>query len=67
MYHCTDHTLLYIHSRNFLHIDLKGDNVIISANKNNPYPVIIDFGKSTETSRGKFYTLSLRDQDKYRK
>ena len=66
MYHCAD-ALLYIHSCNFLHNDLKGDNVIISGNKNNFYPVIIDFGKSTETSKGKFYKLSVRDQDNYRK
>ena len=68
MYHCAD-ALLYIHSRKFLHNDLKGDNinVIISGSKNNFYPVIIDFGKSTETSNGKFYKLPLGDQEKYRK
>ena len=65
MYHYAD-ALLYIHSRNFLHNDLKGGNVIISGNKNNFFLLIIDSGKSTETSKGNFYKLSLRDQDKYR-
>ena len=56
MYHCAD-ALLDIHSCNFLHNDLKGDNVIISGNKNNFYPVIIAFGKSTETSRQILHAL----------
>ena len=66
MYECSD-ALLYIHSKGYLHNDLKGDNVIISDDNNTLHPVIIDFGKSTTLSKGKLYKLSQRDQDKYRK
>lgn len=66
VYECSD-ALLYIHSKGYLHNDLKGDNVIISDDNNPLHPVIIDFGKSTTLSKGKLYKLSQRDQDKYRK
>ena len=66
MYECAD-ALLFIHSKDYLHNDLKGDNVIISDANNSLHPVIIDFGKSTTLAKGKVYQLSLRDQEKYRK
>ena len=66
MYECAD-ALLFIHSKDHLHNDLKGDNVIISDVNNSFHPVIIDFGKSTTLARGKLYKLSLRDQEKYSK
>lgn len=66
MYECAD-ALLFIHSKDHLHNDLKGDNVIISDVNNSLHPVIIDFGKSTLLTKGKLYKLSLRDQEKYRK
>ena len=40
---------------------------IISDHNNTLHPVIIDFGKSTTIPQGKYYKLSQRDQDKYRK
>ena len=63
MYECAD-ALLFIHSKEHLHNDLKGDNVIISDINNSLHPVIIDFGKSTLLTKGKLYKLSLRDQEK---
>lgn len=63
MYECAD-ALLFIHSKDHLHNDLKGDNVIISDVNNSLHPVIIDFGKSTTLAKGKLYKLSLRDQEK---
>ena len=66
MYECAD-ALLFIHSKDHFHNDLKGDNVIISDVNNSFHPVIIDFGKSTTLARSKLYKLSLRDQEKYRK
>ena len=66
MYECAD-ALFFIHSKDHLHNDLKGDNVIISDVNNSLHPVIIDFGKSTLLTKGKLYKLSLRDQEKYRK
>ena len=59
-----------IHSKDNLHNDLKGDNVIIrqvSDVNNSLHPVIIDFSKSTLLTKGKSCKLSLRDQEKYRK
>lgn len=41
MYECAD-ALLFIHSKDYLHNDLKGDNVIISDANNSLHPVIID-------------------------
>ena len=68
MYECV-HALLFIHSKEHLHNDLKGDNVIISDVNTSLHPVIIDFGKSpcSTLAKGKLYQLSLRDQEKYRK
>ena len=66
MYECAD-ALLFIHSKEHLHNDLKGDNVIIGDADHSLHPVIIDFGKSTTIAKGKLYRLSLRDQEKYRK
>ena len=66
MYECAD-ALSFIHSKEHLHNDLKGDNVIISVVNNTLHPVIIDFGKSTTLAKGKLYKLSLRDQEKYKK
>lgn len=66
MYECAD-ALLFIHTKGYLHNDLKGNNVIISDDNNSLHPVIIDFGKSTTVSKGKLCKLSLQDQKKYRK
>ena len=66
MYECAD-ALYYIHSKEYLHNDLKGDNVIINENSNSLHPVIIDFGKCSKIAGGKLYHLSPRDQEKYRK
>ena len=43
-------TLHFIHSKGFLHNDLKTDNVLIDRGDGDQFrPVIIDFGKSKET------------------
>lgn len=66
MYECAD-ALYYIHSKEYLHNALKGENVIINENSNSLHPVIIDFGKCSTIAGGKLYHLSPRDQEKYRK
>ena len=66
MYECAD-ALLFIHTKEHLHNDLKGDNVVISDFDHSLHPVIIDFGKSTTVAKGRLYRLSLREQEKYRK
>ena len=54
MYECAD-ALLFIHSKDHLHNDLKDDNVIISDVNNSLHPVIIDFSKSKTLAKGKLY------------
>ena len=47
-----------------IHNDLKGDNVVLSSS---PVvkPVIIDFGKACETTKGKKYKLTEKEKKKY--
>lgn len=52
VFECAD-ALYYTHSKEYLHNDLKGDNVIINETHNSLHPVIIDFGKSTTIARAK--------------
>jgi len=66
MYGCAD-ALYFIHSKEYLHNDLKADNVIINEGNNSLHPIIIDFGKSTTLPKSKVYLLSPRDQERYRK
>ena len=66
MYECAD-ALYFIHSKEYLHNDLKADNVIINEGNNSLHPIIIDFGKSTTLAKGTVSHLSLRDQERYRK
>ena len=65
MYECAD-ALYFIHSKEYLHNDLKADNVIINEGNNSLHPIIIDFGKSTNLAKGKVYHVSPRDQERYR-
>jgi len=62
---CAD-ALYFIRSKEYLHNDLKADNVITNGGTNSLHPVIIDFGKSTTLAKGKVYHLSPRDQERYR-
>lgn len=52
MYECA-HALSFIHSKGYLHNDLKGDNMIISEVDKMLHPIIIDFGKSTTKPKAK--------------
>ena len=63
--------LSHIHSKNYIHCDLKGDNIMIRngfGDAANQYTaVIIDFGKMKEMSKAKIYKLSLKEQERYGK
>ena len=50
-----------------IHNDLKGDNVVLSSSPVLPKvkPVIIDFGKACETTKGKTYKLTEKEKKKY--
>ena len=72
--------LNYLHtSADFIHNDIKGDNVVFG--KSNDFPVssattdtggnqfqvlLIDFGKATKTTEGKLYRLTELEKESYR-
>ena len=56
-----------MHKKGFLHNDLKGDNVLLSNYDNAIHPVIIDFGKCRSITNPKRYSLTAKEQRKYKK
>jgi len=50
-----------------IHNDLKGDNVVLSSSQvcHKVKPVIIDFGKACESTKGKAYRLTEKEKRKY--
>ena len=48
----TGEILLFLHTKGFLHNDLKGNNVVLDGA--NHKPVVIDFGKSRKISKARF-------------
>ena len=62
--------LSHIHSKNYIHCDIKGDNIMVrngAGDAANQYTAVIDFGKMKEISKDKIYKLSLKDQERYGK
>jgi serine/threonine protein kinase len=57
--------LSHIHSKNYIHCDIKGDNIMVRNGAGDA--VIIDCGKMKEISKAKIYKLSLKDQERYGK
>ena len=61
--------LEHLHNRHkLLHNDLKADNIILASTAltNSIGPVIIDFGKACEISKGRVYNLSQRQREQYK-
>ncbi|KAJ7380875.1 hypothetical protein OS493_004458 [Desmophyllum pertusum] len=60
--------LQFVHSKGFLHNDLKGDNVLLERRDSHFNPVIIDFRKSTRIgeARNQRRFRSTEKQRKYR-
>ena len=60
--------LAHIHSKGYIHCDIKSDNIVIKKRDKEHYSaVIVDFGKVKAMSAAKLYKLSLREQEKYGK
>jgi serine/threonine protein kinase len=56
-----------LHEKDFIHCDLKGDNIVINEINGKYFPVVIDFGKMKKTSEAKLKTLSSKEKEKYAK
>ena len=64
--------VIYVHNKDMLHNDIKGDNVLLSSQTtgdgmSNMHAVLIDFGKCRSVKNPKKYTLNAKEQEKYRK
>ncbi|CAB4011817.1 probable serine threonine- kinase gdt4 [Paramuricea clavata] len=62
----TAEALYFMHKKGFLHNDLKSDNIVLSEENNAIHPVIIDFGKCRSLSNPKRYSLTAKEQKKYK-
>ena len=61
----TSEALSHIHSKGFIHGDIKSDNIVVRGESASYTPVIIDFGKMKKISEAKRYNLSPKEKEKY--
>ena len=57
----------HLHKKDYIHCDLKGDNIVFNKVSEQYFPVVIDFGKMKKSSEAKIKKLSVKDQEKYSK
>lgn len=57
----------YIHEKSIVHRDIKGNIVLLYRNDGTIDGVLVDFGKSDSSKRGKRYHLSPVEQEEYQK
>lgn len=57
----------HVHMCGYLHNDIKTDNAVIYKSSDEFVPVLIDFGKSCTRENGSTKSLSLSEQESYRK
>lgn len=55
----------YIHSKQILHNDIKGNNIVIEKLAHGLRPVLIDFGKACYMKDGRKYDLSAEQRKRY--
>ena len=59
----------HLHSKRFLHRDIKSDNIILTEINNMYHPMLIDFGKAIRLSdaHSKRKSMTAQEQEEYRK
>ena len=59
----------HLHSKRFLHRDIKSDNIILTEVNNMYHPMLIDFGKAIRLSDApsKQKSMTAQEQEEYRK
>jgi len=62
----TFHAVITLHKKNWLHNDIKQNNVLLHKMKSTWKPVLIDFGKSRSLGNPKTYNLSADQKKLYR-
>ena len=55
----------FMHEKNILHNDIKGDNILISPQSANIIPKLCDFGKATHKACPKVYNLTPEERIRY--
>ena len=64
--HCSE-AINHLHQRNYIHCDLKPDNVVFNKVGEDYLPVIIDFGKMKKVNFAQKKKLSEREKETYYK
>ena len=60
--------LLHVHSKGYLHNDLKSDNIVLGGSYSRSIKAyIIDFGKACKATDGKQYYLSMEEKKIYKR
>ena len=57
--------LSHIHSKGYIHGDIKSDNIVIRSACGSYMPIIIDFGKAKKSGEAKKYKLTEKEKEKY--
>lgn len=63
----TSEALSFVHSKGFIHGDIKSNNIVIRSESSSYVPVIIDFGKMKKISEAKKYNLTSKEKERYSK
>lgn len=63
--HCSQ-AISHLHKNQYLHCDLKGDNIVFNDVDGIFFPVIVDFGKMKKIADVKRYKLTALEQEMYR-
>ena len=66
IFHGITEALQHMHKNDFLHNDIKSNNILLQYRNREYSPVVIDFWKACLLSAGKYYSLDKTEKQKYR-